>query len=138
MHKYFLTFILSLFILVSCGENSQEPKISAEQVIEKFKRSGIELTDIKQEKRDPNGSLPNSYRDRWSFIDVKLNNGSGGQVIVCDEKSHCDAIYAYFDALKALAGPYLYRNSTGTIILQLNSGHSPESAKRYQTIVSGL
>jgi hypothetical protein len=62
----------------------------------------------------------------------------GGQFFICDTKQNCDAIFAYFDALKALAGPYLYQSPSGTVVVQLNSGLSPEEAFKYEAAVKAL
>lgn len=43
-----------------------------------------------------------------------------------------------YDALKALAGPYVYQSPSGTVVAQLNSGLTPDEAKKFeQAIQSG-
>lgn len=62
----------------------------------------------------------------------------GGQVFVCSTKQNCDAIYAYFDALKALAGPYLYRSPSGAVVAQLNSGLDAATADTFKAAIEKL
>jgi hypothetical protein len=57
---------------------------------------------------------------------------------VCDSKQNCDALYAYFDALKSLAGPYLYQSSDGRVVVQMNSGLTPDEAAKYEAAVKNL
>lgn len=57
---------------------------------------------------------------------------------MCDTKQNCDAIYAYFDALKAIAGPYLYQSDGGRVVLQLNSGLTPETAAKFAETIKAL
>ncbi|OQX16191.1 MAG: hypothetical protein BWK73_04825 [Thiothrix lacustris] len=133
--------IMLLLTVVLAGCNAEKPAVTGKQVIEAFTQAGIQMNDIKDETADTRASpspLPKSFKENWTFVDPRLNNGKGGQVFVCDEKLLCDAIFGYFDILKGLAGPYLYRNSTGTVVLQLNSDHTPENAKQYQDVLSKL
>jgi hypothetical protein len=44
----------------------------------------------------------------WNAITaaaIAAGTFNGGQFFICDTKKNCDAIYAYYHALKALAGP---------------------------------
>ena len=69
------------------------------------------------------------------------NCGRGGQkehMCACDTKKNCDAIYAYYDALKALAGPYVYQSPSGTVVAQLNSGLTPDEAKKFEQAIKSL
>ncbi len=59
-------------------------------------------------------------------------------MFVCDTKKNCDAIYAYFDALKGLAGPYLYQSPGGMVVVQMNSGLMPETGTKFEEAVKTL
>jgi hypothetical protein len=61
-----------------------------------------------------------------------------GQAFVCATKRDCDAIYAYFDALRLLAGPYLYQSAGGTVVVQLNSELDASTAGKVEQVVRGL
>lgn len=105
-------------------------------IIRAFLAEGIKLSGVTLDQPNPDSPLPKSYDQNWGFIDDDLANGKGGQIFMCSKKSYCDSIYAYFDALKGLAGPYLFRNVDGRIVAQLNSGHTPASAERYEEVLS--
>jgi hypothetical protein len=139
MIKQFWLIVLLTVSLVGCSEG--EPKVTGKQVVDAFTQAGIKLDaikDITEETRKSAKPLPKSFKENWSFVDPSLSNGKGGQVFVCDERQLCDAIFAYYDALKGLAGPYLYRSQDGTVVAQLNNSHTPDGAKRYQDVLSKL
>ena len=111
--------------------------ISAQEVINNFNTAGLEISDIQPGEREPNSPLPNSYKERLRFSIAEVAP-KGGQVFICDTKKNCDAIYAYFDALKALAGPYLYQSPSGTVVAQLNSGLTPDTAAKFEEVIESL
>lgn len=128
---------------LSCFDSAMEeigdvPKVEdgLPNIIKAFRAEGIKLSGVTLDQPNPDSPLPKSYDQNWYFVDDDLANGKGGQIFMCSKKSYCDSIYAYFDALKGLAGPYLFRNADGTIIAQLNSGHTPASAERYEKVLS--
>ena len=41
-------------------------------------------------------------------------------------------------ALKALSGPYLYRNPDGRVVVQLSSDLPPDAAARFQTALQNV
>ena len=120
-------------VLVACGS---EP-LTAQAVIDKFNQAGLDVRDVQIETRDPDSPLPNSFKERLSFSIPEVAP-KGGQIFVCDTKKNCDAIYAYFDALKGLAGPYLYQSTNGRVVIQLNSGLTPETAAKFENILKSL
>lgn len=79
-------------------------------------------------------TVPQSYTAHATFEVA----GKPGQVFVCDTKRNCDAIFAYFDALKALAGPYTYQSGSGLVVVQLNSALTPTDAAKVEQAVKGL
>ena len=81
--------------------------------------------------------MPNSASAHYVF-EVPSVAPKGGQVFVCSTKQNCDAIYAYFDALKALAGPYLYRSPSGAVVAQLNSGLDAATADTFKAAIEKL
>jgi len=138
--KYLL--IPLIVALVACSGATPGPTAipqppSAQFVVEQFKAAGLSITDMKKGKRAEGTKLPNSYKDDMVFVITEVAP-YGGQVFVCDMKKNCDALYAYFDALKALSGPYLYQSPAGTVVVQLNSGLKADTAAQIEKIVAGL
>jgi hypothetical protein len=130
--------LLGMVALLLCN---QAVAVTGNEVIDAFKAAGIEVVDAKNVTEDTQkseGPLPKSFRENWVFVNKTLKNGKGGQIFICDEKKYCDAIYAYFDVLKGMAGPYLYQSKDGLIVAQINSGHLPDSAKRYEKVLADL
>lgn len=126
-------------LLVSGCVNADS--LTGQQVLDAFKAADIKLENIKDETAETRKSespLPKSFSENWAFSDPVLTNGKGGQIFVCDEAKLCDAIYAYYDVLKGLAGPYLYKGADGRVVAQLNSSHTPERAKQYEDVLRGL
>lgn len=121
-------------VFTACAD--KEP-MSQAKVLDALTKGGVPFSDVQNPPRDPSSPLPNSYKDRFTFA-LPSVAPKGGQVFICAEKAHCDAIYAYFDALKALAGPYLYRSKDGLVIVQLNSGLTPDTADPVKAALEGL
>lgn len=117
---------------------TEAPKApSAQEVIDKFNEAGLGVSDVRPWEQTEDSPRPNSYLEnlRFSIPEVAPD---GGQVFVCDTKRNCDALYAYFDALIALAGPHLYQSPSGTVVAQLNSGLTPETASKFENIINAL
>ena len=132
-----LTAIL-VSLLVACGsKGSNSEPLTAQAVIDKFNEVGLDVKDVQAGERDPDSPLPNSYQENLVFSIPEVAP-KGGQIFVCDTKKNCDALYAYFDALKALAGPYLYQSPRGTVVAQLNSGLTPDTAAKFEQVISSL
>lgn len=116
--------LLLCLILAACG-GSPAPTIA--QVT-----AAIGATNVQEGKAG--GTAPQSYTAHASFDYA----GKTGQAFVCDTKKNCDAIFAYFDALKALAGPYTYQSDSGLVVVQLNSGIAPTDAGAAAKAIKGL
>jgi len=142
--------ICGLVVVLLSGERSEPeivrllspidagvPPLTGQAVIDKFNAAGLGVTDVRPEKREPDSPLPNSFQEYLGFAIPEVAP-KGGQVFVCDTKRNCDAIYAYFDALKSMAGPYLYQSPGGTVVVQLNSGLNPETGAKFEAVVRSL
>src|SRR5690349_21613714 len=112
--------IIVAVFLVACGGAAPPSAVSGQSVIDAWNTAGLEVTDVQTPERDPESPVPNSYQERVTFTIGEVAP-DGGQVFVCDTKQNCDAIFAYFEALTALAGPYLYQSPDGRVVAQLNS-----------------
>jgi hypothetical protein len=124
--------------LVACGGSPQTP-LTAQAALDAFKAAGINVSNVQPITPDPNAPLPRSFKENVSFeAPGSAPAGKGGQIFVCDTKANCDAIFAYYDALKGLAGPYLYRDPSGLVVAQLNSGMTPDAAKKFQDALQGM
>jgi hypothetical protein len=122
-------------ILTACG--SSPTLVTAESVIDKFKNAGLEVNNVQPGVRQPDTPLPNSYKEHLTFSLPEVDP-RGGQIFVCDTKQNCDAIFAYFEALQALAGPYRYQSPNGTVVVQLNDGVKPETGAKFEAVVKSL
>lgn len=96
------------------------------------------IINVKPRERETDSPLPNSWAEDVLFDIPALGTDKGGQVFVCDTKKNCDAIYAYFDALKAMVGPYVYQSKNGRVVVQMNSGLAPDEAAKYEAVVKAL
>jgi hypothetical protein len=126
--KRLLVFV---FFLAACGG---APALTGADVAAKLPPAA---TDVKATPLTEGAPVPRSFTEHWSFTLAPVAP-RGGQFFVCDTKKNCDAIYAYFDALKGLAGPYLYQSPSGTIVMQLNSGLTPDQASSFEAAVKAL
>jgi hypothetical protein len=136
MKKWTACLIISVLLAIWTTACSSKP-VTAQDVIDKFNEAGLNVSDVHPEERHPERPLPNSYTERLAFSIPEVAP-EGGQVFVCDTKKNCDAIYAYFDALKALAGPYLYQSPNGKVVAQLNSGLLPETGAKFEAVIGSL
>lgn len=141
MQRLFCSLVITV-VLAACG-SAPSSAVTAQSVIDRFKEFDPTITNIEPRDRETDSPLPNSWKEDLLFDVPALGQdaqgeGKGGQVFVCDTKKNCDAIFAYFDALKALAGPYLYQSPNGTVVVQLNSGLAPEEAAKYEAVVKAL
>lgn len=135
MKKVALSAVLiSVAALFGCSSKAPPTQAS---ILAALQAKGVQVSDVQNPPRDPSSPLPNSYKEHFSFA-LPSVAPKGGQVFICAEKSHCDAIYAYFDALKALAGPYLYRSKDGLVVAQLNSGLTPDAAVKIGNVIDGI
>lgn len=132
-----LASMLGLAVILSaCGGVTAAPP-TAQGVINQFKAAGIDVGNVTTPEAIPNSPLPQSFKEHLVFTVPRLGD-KGGQVFVCDTKQNCDGIFAYFDTLKGLAGPYLYQSAGGTVVAQLNSGLTPDEAAKFEQVVEGI
>lgn len=118
------------------GCSKPEP-LNADAVLAALRAGGVEVSNVERPPRDPSSPMPNSYTERVSFA-LPVVAPKGGQVLVCDRPENCDAIYAYFQALKMFAGPYVYRSKSGVVVAQLNSGLEPSVADKARAVIESL
>lgn len=118
--------------LAACGG---APAVTAAQVAEKFTAAGA--TNIHDDAINASAPVPRSFTAHQAF-EIASVAPKGGQYFICDTKKNCDAIYAYYDALKALAGPYTYQSPSGTVVAQLNSGLTPDEAAKFEAAIKSL
>lgn len=123
--------LVFLFLLAACGG---APALTGADVAGKLPALA---TDVRATALTEGAPVPHSFTEHWSFTIASVAP-RGGQFFVCDTKKNCDAIYAYFDALKALAGPYLYQSADGRVVMQLNSGLTPDQASSFEAAVKAL
>lgn len=123
--------ILALFALAGCGDKA----VTALDVVKQFQETGVTIVNIETPKHNAKSPLPNSYKEHVTFTIPEVAP-MGGQVFSCDKKEYCDAIYAYFDALKGFAGPYIYQSKNGLIVAQLNSGLTPQVAEKLAAVIT--
>lgn len=124
----------SLAALAGC--NQSDP-ITSETLLAALQNGGVKYSDVQRPERKPSGPLPNSYKEHV-VLALPSVAPKGGQFFICDKPEYCDALFSYFDALKGLAGPYLYRSKDGLVVAQLNSGLEPKAAEQVQAVVEAL
>lgn len=127
---------MAVLALVGCGSSEAEPVTSA-KLLSALTAGGVEYSNVEYPERNPSGPLPNSYKEHL-VLALPSVAPKGGQFFICEKKEYCDALYTYFDALKAFAGPYIYRSKDGLVVAQLNSGLEPPAAEQVQAVVEGL
>lgn len=135
MHRSLLICFL-LVTLVGCG-GAPAAQVTGTSVADAIKAAGVDISEVTEPARDANSPVPNSYASHAEFVIAEVAP-KGGQVFVCDTKKNCDAIFAYYDALKALAGPYTYQSDGGRVVAQLNSGLTPETAAKIEAAIKAL
>jgi hypothetical protein len=121
-------------LLVACGS---PPALTGQQVVDRFVAAGIEVKDVAPQVRPENSPAPNTYKEDLGWTIPSLGD-KGGHVLVCDTKKNCDAMVAWYEMFAGLVGPYVYQSPSGTVVVQLNSGLSPDEAARYEAVVAGL
>lgn len=120
-------------LLSACGDKQH----TAASVVATLQKAGLQLDGVTPSPPNPDSPLPKSFLENVEFSIPEVAP-KGGQLFVCDTKKNCDAIYAYYDALKALAGPYLYQSPDGKVVLQLNSGLTPQTGAKFEAALKDL
>lgn len=108
-----------------------------EKVLSTLKAGGVEYSNATPQQRSPSSNVPNSYREHF-VLALPSVAPKGGQFFICDQKEYCDAIFNYFDLLKGLAGPYIYRSGNGLVVVQLNSGLKPADAEKVKAALEKI
>lgn len=135
LRRTFMATVL-VALLAACG-GAPAATVSGQSVIDALKAAGIQVENVKPGVLPADTPVPRSFKENITFTIPRLGD-KGGQIFVCDTKQNCDAIFKYYDALKALAGPYLYQSPSGTVVAQLNSGLTPDEAKQFDQVIGGL
>lgn len=133
MPKIVLALLALVLTLAACG--GAPTGVTAQQITDALTAAGA--TNVRAEALAAEVPVPKSYTAHYVF-EAPSVAPKGGQVFVCDTKQNCDAIYAYYDALKMLAGPYLYQSPSGTVVAQLNNGLTPDEAAKFEQAIKSL
>ncbi|MCF6758272.1 hypothetical protein L3X14_16970 [Pseudomonas balearica] len=129
-------WIISLAAIALAGCGQPEP-VTGDKLLSALKDGGVEYSNVQHPERNPSSPVPNSYKEHL-VLTLPSIAPKGGQFFICDKKEYCDALYSYFDALKGLAGPYLYRSKDGLVVAQLNSGLQTQAAEQVQGVIEAL
>ena len=90
--------LLSGLLLAACGDKA----ITSEDLVSTMKASGVEINDVKDLKNDK--FMVQGFKERFAFSIPEVAP-KGGQAFICEKKEQCTPVFAYFDALKNIAGP---------------------------------
>lgn len=112
-----LLLIIAGLPLVACGSDAPP---TAHAVLDALKASGVPFSAISYPKRKPLSLLPNTYKERVEVAFPSIAP-KGGQFFVCETREYCDHLQEHFHALRALAGPHVYRSKSGRVLAQLYS-----------------
>lgn len=121
----------------SLTKQTANETLTSQIVIDQLIKAGFDLQEINYPERELDTPLPQSFDEHVEFVLPEIYP-KGGQFFICSTKKNCDALYAYFDALKAIGGPYYYQSRGGKVVIQMNSGLSPDSASGIEAVVIGL
>ncbi|BFU65364.1 hypothetical protein [Rodentibacter abscessus] len=121
--------LLSGLFLTACGDKP----ITTEDLVSTMKASGVEINDVKDLKND--SFMMQGFKERFSFSIPEVAP-KGGQAFICEKKDECTPVFAYFYALRNLAGPHLYQSPNGKVVLQLNIDLTEETAKKLEQAIS--
>lgn len=124
--------LLVILFLAACGGTAA---VTPQQVAEKLTAAGA--TNLQDEVIPADAPVPHSFTAHQAF-EIPSVAPKGGHYFICDTKRNCDAIYAYYDALKGLVGPYIYQSPSGTVVAQLNRGLTPAEAAKFEQAIKGL
>ncbi len=127
--KTFVILILLFLNQMNLGAESPHPKVDI--VIAALKEKNINLENIRIEKQSEKSPFPNCYEERVAFS-LKSVAPKGGQLFVFSKKKYGDSVYAYFETIKGIAGPYLYQSKDGLVVAQLNSGLTVAEAEKIE------
>ncbi len=134
MHRFsILIWIGIALLLTACGSQRN----NAQEVVERFAAAGLAIGDMRPVEHVMDPNLPAVYREYIRF-QIKTNPPGGGSVFVCGNQEDCALIYQYFADNADRAGPYLYRNSDGTVVVHLYRELEPEVAQQFAAVINTL
>ncbi len=132
MHR-FLICIGIVLLLTACGGQGN----NAQEVVERFAAAGLAIGEMRTVERVMDANLPAVYREYIRF-QIKTDPPGGGSVFVCDNQNDCALIYQYFADNADRAGPYLYRNADGTVVVHLYRELQPDVAQQFAAVLDTL
>ncbi|TDK65996.1 hypothetical protein [Sapientia aquatica] len=130
-----LTKLISLSALAALAACNKPTVPVMDNVIAKLTQTDVSVTNIQTPPRNGKGPMPSTFKEQITFS-VTETAPKGGQVFTCAERAHCDALFAYFNSLKGIAGPYLYQSKSGLLVAQFNSGLAPATADKLHNAIT--
>ena len=137
-------FLILLILLTNCTEPpiTEPPKTTSDIIIQRIDEAGIEIYDFEYNSwlGEPNEKIGDKYDSDWFLYSERVHftidevAPKGGQFFICETRTECDEIFAHYDNLKSLAGPYIFRSKDGKLVAQLNSTLSLETGVKFQSI----
>ena len=134
MKKIIALSIASFFALSSCSENTTSSYTSNDVIGSLEELGALEVKDITSEEM---GMMKAPFKQRFSFI-LESVKPKGAQLFICENKADGDAIFTYYDALKAFGGTNLFQSKDGKLVLQMNSEVEKEEAEKFKAKIEGF
>lgn len=133
MHRFLICIGIAL-LLTACGGQGN----NAQEIVDQFAAAGLAIGDMRSVESVMDPNLPAVYREYIRF-QIKTDPPAGGSVFVCGTQQDCALIYQYFaDNADRGAGPYLYRNADGTVVVHLYRELQPEVAQQFAAVIDSL
>ena len=126
---------LVLFLLAACEGSATPTAVTTQRVAQVLQTAGA--TNVHDQALPRDTPMPRGFTGHKAF-EIASIAPKGGQFFICQTKPDCDAVFAYFDALKGQVGPYLYQSPNGTAVVLLDSGLAPGEAAKYEAAVKRI
>jgi hypothetical protein len=132
----FLVVLLAV-ALTACGGSGKSH--TADEVIEAFKKAGLEVEDIKDVKPENLGMAPNTHKEGKLFQIPSVGQEVNGKILIYKNNKDLQKTKEYFDeAGKASAAFFSYTIEKDDIFVHLPKFVPEELVEKYKAALENL
>lgn len=110
---------------------------SAEEVVEAFRKEGLEIGEVRQIDRDTDRSLvPKTYEEQVSFTLPSSGENTTGRVFAFESREDLEVVREHYEGFGGLFPTYVY--AEGNVLLQIPGDVPEDEAERYEEVLREL
>lgn len=132
----YLSIALMAFFIAACSSPTNNPSVSADDIIAAFKEAGLEAENARDMTKDDYGMAPMKAKEAKRFFVPSLGEDAGGRLFIFDNQKDLEDTKKYYDELgKQSAMFFSWTYAKGNILIQMNGDMEESQFNKYKEVL---